>query len=339
VVTVSLAALLAVTLSSAPAFAEPLQPPPPPPGNAADARAQLEQVQREAEALTEDWHNAKDEFEARRTEADTLRAAVEPARILADNARADQERFRVEVDQLAVSTFESGTLDQFNALLASGSPQEFLDQMSALEVLSADYRSALAELTAIVDRAASAQADADAAAARAQAAADEAGRAEQEIGVRKDAAEKRIDDAYQILQRLSPQERREANGPDVAPPIGPVRGSGAGVQAIKFAQTKIGQPYLYGGNGPERFDCSGLTSWSFKQIGITLPRASRQQATVGTPVPFDQLQPGDLVFFYQPVSHVGIYVGDGKMINAPQTGDVVKYANVNRGNFTTARRI
>jgi cell wall-associated NlpC family hydrolase len=111
------------------------------------------------------------------------------------------------------------------------------------------------------------------------------------------------------------------------------------VRALQFAQTKIGQPYLYGGSGPERFDCSGLTSWSFKQIGITLPRASRQQATVGAPVPFDQLQPGDLVFFYQPVSHVGIYIGDGKMINAPQTGDVVKYANVNRGNFTAARRI
>ncbi|WP_214405345.1 C40 family peptidase [Pseudonocardia lacus] len=335
-VTVALAVLLAVTLSSAPALAQPLQPPP---DNAEDARAQLDQVRRDAEALTEEWHNAKDEFEARRAEADTLRAAVEPARIAADEARAEQERFRVEVDQLAMSTFESGTLDQFNALLASDSPQEFLDQMSALETLSADYRAALAELTAIVDRAAAAQADADAAAARAQAAADEAGRAEQEIAVRKKAAEQRIAEAYAILERLSPQERRDANGPDVAGPVGPISGSGAGVQAIKFAQTKLGQPYLYGGNGPERFDCSGLTSWSFKQIGITLPRASRQQATVGTPVSFDQMEPGDLVFFYQPISHVGIYIGDGKMIAAPQTGDVVKYSKVNRANFTTARRI
>src|SRR5690348_1316352 len=91
VVTVSLVALLAVTLSSAPAVAQPMQPPP---DNAEDARAQLEQVQRDAEALTEEWHNAKDEFELRRGEADTLRAAVEPARIAADEARAEQERFR-----------------------------------------------------------------------------------------------------------------------------------------------------------------------------------------------------------------------------------------------------
>jgi peptidoglycan DL-endopeptidase CwlO len=331
---VALAALLAVTLSSVPAAAQP-----PPPDTVSDARAQLEQAQRDAEALTEDWHAAKDEFAARRAEADALRDAVEPARAAADTALADEERFRQQVDQLALSTFESGSLDQFNALLASESPQEFLDQMSALEVLSADYRSALAELTAVVDRTRVARADADAAAARAQAAADAAARAEQEIATRKVAAEERIEEAHDLLQRLSPAERREVNGPEVAPPIGPVKGSGAGVRALEFARTKLGQPYQYGGNGPERFDCSGLTSWAFKQIGVTLPRASRQQATVGTPVPFDQLQAGDLVFFYQPVSHVGIYVGDGKMINAPQTGDVVKYANVNRSNFTTARRI
>jgi peptidoglycan DL-endopeptidase CwlO len=331
-----LAALLAVTLSSVPAVAQPAQPPP---DNAEDAQTQLEQVQHEAEALTEEWHNAKDEYEARRVEADTLRAAVEPARIAADTARADEEAFRREVDQLAVSTVESGTLDQFNALLASGSPQEFLDQMSALEVLSSDYRSALAGLTAAVDRAALAQTDADAAATRAQTAADEAGRAEQEIATRKEAAEKKIDEAYKALQRLTPQERREANGPEVAPPPGPITGSGAGVRALQFAQTKIGQPYQYGGNGPERFDCSGLVAWSFKQIGVSLPRASRQQATVGTPVSRDQLRPGDLVYFNNPVSHIGIYVGDGKMINAPQTGDVVKYANVDRGGYAGARRI
>jgi len=330
---VALTALLVVILA-APAAAQP-----PPPDNQADAAARVEQVQREAEALTEEWHAARDELNTRRAEADALRAAVEPARAALQAARDAEEAYRAEVDALALSTFESGSLDQFNALLASGSPQEFLDQMSALEMLSADYRSALGELTAVVDRTRVAESDADAAAARAQVAADEAARAEQDVTARKDEAEVRIDEALRILDELTPDERAENIGPDVAPPTGPITGSGAGVRALQVAQTKLGQPYQYGASGPDRFDCSGLTSWSFKAIGVTLPRSSRQQAGVGTPVPFDQLSPGDLVFSYQPISHVGIYAGDGKVLAAPQTGDVVKYQTLSRDRFTTARRM
>ena len=81
----------------------------------------------------------------------------------------------------------------------------------------------------------------------------------------------------------------------------------------------------------KQFFCEGTS--------CVLPRTSRAQASTGTPVSRANLQPGDLVFFYKPISHVGIYMGDGKMIAAPQTGDVVKYSTVNRGNFTAARRI
>lgn len=325
-----LSALLAVMLGALPASA---QPPPD------DAAAQLDQAQRDAEALTEEWHNAKDVLDAKVTEAESLRRAIEPARLAADTARAEEEAYRLQVDQLAVSTFESGSLDQFNALLAAGSPQEFLEQMSALEMLSSDYKAALSELTAVVDRTSVVQADADAAAERAQAAADEAARAEQEVADRKEAAEQRIDDALRLQRQATPAQRAANIGPTIDPP-GPVAGgSGVGVRAVEVAAEFLGTPYKYGGNGPENFDCSGLTSWAFKAAGVTLPRSSRQQATVGTPVPFDQLQPGDLVFFYEPISHVGIYVGDGKMINSPSTGDVVKYSTVQQSRFNTARRI
>jgi cell wall-associated NlpC family hydrolase len=323
-------------LGVAPAAA---QPPPQTPDTPAEAAAHLEQVQRDAEALTEEWHAAKDTLDARLAEAESMRQAVDPARAAAEAARTEEEDYRRQIDDLAFSTFESGSLDQFNALLASANPQEFLEQMSALELLTADYRIALGELTAVVERTEAAEADANAALERAQAAADEAARAEQDVGARKDAAERAIDEAYNLLERLTPQEREDNIGPTVAPPIGPITGSGVGVQALRIAQTKIGSTYQYGAEGPERFDCSGLVQWSFKQLGVTLPRSSSQQATVGTPVPYDQLQAGDLVFNYQPISHVGIYAGDGKMIAAPQTGDVVKYQTVKPGNFTTARRI
>jgi peptidoglycan DL-endopeptidase CwlO len=104
----------------------------PPPGDAQDAAQQLEQVNREAEALTEEWHAAKDTLAERQQEVTTLQAAVQPAKDAVQAAVEDEERYRIEVDGVALSTFESGNLDQLNALLASRSPQEFLDRTSAL---------------------------------------------------------------------------------------------------------------------------------------------------------------------------------------------------------------
>lgn len=332
----ALSALLIGMWGAAPAAA---QPSPEPPDTPAEAASHLEQVQRDAEAITEEWHAARDELDARLAEADSMREAVEPARAAVEAARGDEETYRQQIDQLTISTFETGSLDQFSALLASANPQDFLDQMSALELLSAEYRVALGELSVIVDRTETAEADANAAVERAQVATEAAARAEQDLATRKDAAEQAIDEAYNLLETLTPEQRAENIGPAVAPPIGPIAASGVGAQALRVAQTKLGSPYEYGAEGPARFDCSGLVGWSFKAVGVTLPRSSRQQAGVGTPVPFDQLQPGDLVFSYQPISHVGIYVGDGKMLAAPQTGDVVKYQTVRPERFTTARRI
>lgn len=325
---------LGVPLAGATADAQPA-----PPGNAADAAAQLEQVEHEAEALTEEWHAAKDSLAVREAELETLRAAVEPLRAAVDAAKADEERYRTQVDEVALSTFESGRLDQFNALLASGSPQDFIDQMSALETMSSDHRSALDELATVVDETSRAQADADAATARAQAAADEANRAQQDIEARRKAAEVRIDEAERLLDRLTPQERRDREGPVENAPTGPVTGSGVGVQALAAAKIQLGKAYEYGAEGPNTFDCSGLTSWAFKKAGVTLPRSSSQQARVGKQVSWGDMQAGDLVFFYSPVSHVGIYAGDGKMIAAPQTGSVVKYSEVSSKNFSGARRL
>jgi peptidoglycan DL-endopeptidase CwlO len=309
-----------------------------PPGNAEDAAERLEQVNREAESLTEEWHAATDILAARQSELTSLQAAVQPANSALEAAVADEEQFRVEIDSVALSTFESGNLDQLNALLASRSPQDFLDQMSAIETLASEYRDKLDELLAKVDETAQKRVEADAAVARAQAAADEAAKAEDDVENRKRDAEKRIDEAQRLLDRLSPQQRRQRNGPTLTGPSS-IAGSGVGAQAAKAAVQMLGKPYRYGAEGPNSFDCSGLTSWAFEKVGVTLPRSSSQQARVGTPVSRDQLQPGDLVFFYQPVSHVGIYVGNNMMINAPQTGDVVKYSNISSRPITGARRL
>lgn len=109
--------------------------------------------------------------------------------------------------------------------------------------------------------------------------------------------------------------------------------------AVKIAMSKIGKPYRYGATGPNSFDCSGLVVWTYKQLGVSLPRTSRAQSGVGTPVSKSQLRPGDLVFFYKPISHVGIYIGNGKIVHASTSGKPVKISDIAGKKFTTARRV
>lgn len=307
------------------------------PTTAADAQTQLDQVQRDAEALTEQWHAARDEVDARRQEVSRMEAAVGPAQALAAAARADEEAYRKQVDVVTMATFESGNLDQLDAMLAARSPQDFLDQMSALETISSEYRTVLTTLITKTGEADRAQTDAAAAVSRAQAAVAEAAQAEQQLGDRKRDADARIATAEYLLRALSPAQRRERNGPTVSVPA--ISGTGIGVSALRAAASQLGKPYRWGAEGPGSYDCSGLTSWAFARAGVTLPRSSSQQALVGTPVSWNEMQPGDLVFYYNPVSHVGIYAGDGKFINAPQSGDVVRYQNVSRPAFSGARRL
>ncbi|WP_418657984.1 XkdQ/YqbQ family protein [Clostridioides difficile] len=109
---------------------------------------------------------------------------------------------------------------------------------------------------------------------------------------------------------------------------------------IAEAKKHLGKPYKWGGNGPSNFDCSGLMVYCFKKVNVNLPRTSRQQATKGKKIEKNNLQAGDLVFFHNPISHVGLYIGNGEYLHAPQTGDVVKISKLSgRKDFNTARRV
>ncbi|WP_047259897.1 C40 family peptidase [Corynebacterium uterequi] len=94
----------------------------------------------------------------------------------------------------------------------------------------------------------------------------------------------------------------------------------AGQQVVSAARSRIGSPYVWGAAGPNAFDCSGLTSWAYAQAGKTIPRTSQAQAAQGQRVSLDALQPGDIVVYYAGASHVGIYVGSGRIIDAMNQG-------------------
>ena len=108
---------------------------------------------------------------------------------------------------------------------------------------------------------------------------------------------------------------------------------------IAYAKRFLGVPYVWGGTSPSGFDCSGLTQYVFRSVGISLPRVSRDQQDVGTSISPYNVKKGDLVFRGNPAYHVGIYIGGGKYIHAPQTGDVVRIRDYNPAKFTTAARV
>ncbi|MFD5801633.1 C40 family peptidase [Streptomyces sp. NPDC127020] len=99
-------------------------------------------------------------------------------------------------------------------------------------------------------------------------------------------------------------------------------------KALGFARAQIGKPYVWGATGPGSYDCSGLTQAAWKAAGVTLPRVTYDQVNAGTTVPVSQAQPGDLVFFYDDLSHVGLYIGNGMMIHAPKPGAYVREESI-----------
>lgn len=130
-----------------------------------------------------------------------------------------------------------------------------------------------------------------------------------------------------------------APAPKPAAPRAASAGSGVGARALTLAKSKLGDPYVWGAAGPNAFDCSGIVVWAFKQLGIMLPHSSATLSTMGSPVSKAALQPGDLVFFYSPVSHVGIYAGNGTVLNATESGQPVQYSKLAYLPFHNARRI
>jgi len=335
-----------------------------------DALAKLNELSRQAEQTTEAMHSAQLDLNnklAVQQSADAKHAADAAA---VESAKSQLATFQSSVDKLAAAQYMGGRTDGLDAMLTAASPQGLIDQLAVQRVMAAEMSAQMKSYRDIGRQAALAEE------ASAKSAADAKTAAEQAAAVRADLQSKQSKLQLQIAvvksqyTGLTPHQREAlaamppipappapevlppANDPgvlaappdgippgDVAPPEA-VPGGGAPEAAtvIQAALSRIGSPYVWGGSGPNQFDCSGLVMWSFQQAGISLPHSSQALAQGGQPVSRDQMQPGDLVTYYSDASHVAIYIGDGMMVHASTYGTPVRVAPVDNAPIYNVRR-
>ncbi|MDQ7802794.1 NlpC/P60 family protein [Amycolatopsis sp. A133] len=312
-----------VTMAQPVATAAPvpvLQAPP----TGSDALAKYRDLAAQAEKLNEDLLRAQDDLTAKQGQLDKANADVTAAKNAGAQAIEAKRKYQSEVDKFAGASFTGGVqMNKLSALLTGTSTQEFLDRSAALEVIATGKNAAMDNLSGAADQATAAEKSAADAAKRAQEARDAAAKLASDIEGKKKGLQAQIDQIEAQSRSLSSADKaaqKDTGGaaPNVKAP------SAAAQKAVDAALSKLGSAYVWGATGPSTFDCSGLMQWAYKQAGLSLPRTSSAQAGFGTPVSRSQLQPGDLVAYYSPVSHIGMYIGDGKMVHAPTSGDVVK---------------
>ncbi len=287
-------------------------------------------AEHELEVVTEQLNEAKVQLEKQQT------AAVGAQQAAAD-AQAQLDALDGQVRQLARSAYTSEGFSRLDVLLTSDSADELVHQLGTLDAIAGHTNEQVALVSDAAATAEQAQAEADKAQAEAQRAVDEIADQQKDL-------EAQIADYQRQYAALSaPQQEavsRAHSGEAQAVPSGVIAPSGAAQVAVDTALAQVGDPYVWGAGGPDAFDCSGLTQYAYSAAGVSLPHSSKSQSQMGQPVSRGELQPGDLVFFYSPVSHVGMYIGDGKMVHASTSSKPVMVASLDSmGSYNSARRI
>ncbi|WP_374050284.1 C40 family peptidase [Streptomyces roseicoloratus] len=301
---------------------------------------------------TQEYDRAKEATDRKRREVD---------RILDDVARRTEEinTARRALGSYAAAQYRAGAVGPTATLIFADSPQDYFDQTHLMDRLSERQRTAVAEYEN--RRAAAAKQRTEATRRLTELTA-----SQKELSASKRTVQRKLAEARTLLARLTAEEkarlaelerkreaearrkaeerakaeaerrRREATRPTPAPtptpttppPTGGSSYAAKAAEALAFARAQIGKPYVWGATGPSSYDCSGLTQASWRAADVDLPRTTWDQVKVGTRVATADLLPGDLVFFYDDISHVGIYIGDGRMIHAPKPGAYVREESI-----------
>ncbi|MFD4947522.1 NlpC/P60 family protein [Streptomyces sp. NPDC058239] len=301
----------------------------------AQIKAEVDRLYHDAEVATEQYNGAKEKATAAAGAVDTLR----------DEAARRTERLnasRNALGSLAAAQYRTGDLDPAVQLALSSDPDQYLERASYVDRIGDRQAAEVDGVERQVARIAQ---------LRSQAKGKLAALASRQAELKKHKAtiRTRLADAQRLLATLSPAERaayessdsaRSADRADRSTARGPVQAPNArAAEAIAFAYGALGKPYVWGATGPSSFDCSGLTQAAWRSAGVSLPRTTYTQINAGQHISRSELAPGDLVFFYSGVSHVGLYIGNGQMIHAPRPGAPVRIAPIDQMPFAGATRV
>ncbi|MFC3232530.1 glycoside hydrolase [Streptomyces nitrosporeus] len=355
------AALASVTLlSTQNATAAPAEPKP----SIEEVREKVDDLYRQAGTATQEYNRAKTDTAEQRAEVDALleAAAVRADKLnetrrelgryaaaqyrsgtlsptatflLADDPQSffDQERLMARMTSQQQKAVEDFRAQQREAAAkrveATKSLQELTEAQAGLRAGKQQVREKLSEARALLSELTAEEKARLAELEREKKA--EAERKAEELARRQAAAEAE----RAARQEAAKEEAGSGTGGGTEPDTGSDTGSGAGSgyaakaeKALAFAAAQIGKPYVWGATGPSSYDCSGLTQAAWKAAGVDLPRTTWDQVEAGTRVATEDLLPGDLVFFYDDISHVGVYKGDGMMIHAPKPGANVREESI-----------
>lgn len=288
---------------STPAQAEP---------DLADVEVRVDRLYQQAEQASERYNDARLELE----ELERDLAAVS-----SDQSRQDRRlrAVREQVRDAVIRTYEGHTLSAVGQVTLSGDPSDFLSQLATMtaydDLTDQLFDTYVGEVKALdIRRQATVQRTSEVA------------QLEERLAEEKATIEEKLEEAERLLARLEADEREEIVSRDSERLPVDVPASGRAGAAIQYAMAQVGKSYVYGAAGPDAFDCSGLTMMAYRAAGISLPHSSSAQFSSGTRIAESALQPGDLVFYYSPISHVGIYLGNGMIVDAANPSTDVRVA-------------
>lgn len=278
-----------------------------------EVRDEIASLEREFSELNEEYNQAKEDYDAAQEKLDNLESE------LADTEEKIAD-LRGNVSAIAGAAYTGVDYSSPAYLVGASGPQDALKQAADLGYLSKNQEESFEEYADEKDKLEALTAEAEETENQAE---EDLEKAEEA----RDEGEEKIEEQEELLDDLTAEEQQEVDSATDSSGGASYTGSASGDAraALDFAYAQIGKPYVWGGTGPEGYDCSGLTQSAWSQAGVNLPRTSQDQFNAGSRVSWDQLQPGDLLFFYDSAAptHVGMYAGDGMMVHASNSSDPV----------------
>ncbi|MFI6499789.1 C40 family peptidase [Nonomuraea typhae] len=298
---------------------------------AADPKPSLKQLSEQVEKLHTEIETLSEQYNGQRVKLNDAQKAVAAAKKTLAATEADFAEKRSKAALLAQNEYMLGGFGQTLAFASSGDPDLFLDRAATTYALEQQQSEQVNQVAAARQLAEKAQAEANTRI-------EEVSKIVEGLGAKRDKITKLVAKVESDLFKRAVGEAGRPGGRAVRVSL-PIAGAGKAAEAARWALTQQLKPYVWGAEGPSSYDCSGLVMAAYQRVGISLPHYTGDQWTAGTRISREELRPGDLVFFYNDLHHVGIYVGGGMMVHAPQTGDVVRIAPISRRPWAGAVRI